>query len=58
MIKLFKFQTAKELSKANIKQNFSISNRFYSFDVTNVAWDTTMLISKPNVIFKNHVRLV
>ena len=51
----FKFQTAKELSKANIKQKyFQFPTGFTVLILTNVAWDTTMLISKPNVIFKNH----
>ena len=60
MIKLIlNFKQLKSYPKQILNKNiFQFPTGFTVLILTNVAWDTTMLISKPNVIFKKSYRLV
>ena len=51
----FKFQTETKLTIENIKDIYlKDKNRPTLLILPNVAWDTTLLIDKPNLIFESH----
>lgn len=51
----FSFQTEDKLSVAEVRSRYFInSDKFTVLILPNVAWDTTMLIDRPNIIFDHH----